>query len=113
MAGGWGLKESKLINRWGEGAQLTKATKKDKRIPGSLTALCVCACSMASMFKYKHFLSVASATLVSVTQTECEHFSNVCNTVYLSWVCQHRCHSDSLKFLKMYVHIRVCTCIMQ
>lgn len=55
MAGGWGLKESKLINRWGEGAQLTKATKKDKRIPGSLTALCVCACSMASMFKYKHF----------------------------------------------------------
>lgn len=42
MSGGWGLKESKLINHWGKGTQLSKATRKDKQIPDSLTAPCLC-----------------------------------------------------------------------
>lgn len=42
MSGGWGLKESKLINQWGKGSQPSKGTSKDKQNPDSLTAPCVC-----------------------------------------------------------------------
>lgn len=66
-----GLKESKLISHWGKGTQLSKATRKDKQIPDSLTApcVCVCACSLASELNMI-FLTVASTTWVPVgTQT--------------------------------------------
>lgn len=84
MSGGWGLKETKLINHWGKGAQLTKATRKDKQIPGSLTVLCICvcvcvhACRLANMFKCNRFPHCSKYnSCVCGTQTDLQNVSTL------------------------------------